>query len=189
MGTAVVVAGLGWKAYGQYQGLRAAAASAKYDAQVERNNIAIIEEQIKDVTTRGAIAEKQIARRAVEFIGEQVSAFASSGIDISSAVVGEVTADTAKKASADMTTVQKNVSREIWGLKTGIMNKEASVLFDEARARSARKLAPIAVGGTLLTGVGALALRTKKLKPPSPLTRSKLPSDFIPDVGLESIFK
>jgi hypothetical protein len=178
MGTAAIVGGIGLQAYGQYQGLRAAAESAKYDAQVERNNIAIIEEQIKDVTGRGRIVEKQIEQQAVEFIGEQVSAFASSGIDISSAVVGEVTAETAKKAAADMITVQKNVAREVWGLKIGKMNKESSVLFNEARARSARKLAPVAAGATILTGAGSLALRTKTpTTTKSPLTRTKLPQE------------
>jgi hypothetical protein len=182
--TAAIVVGVGLKAYGDYRGLRSAEARAKYDAQINRSNIKIIEEQIKDVRTLGKVAEKEIEQQAVEFIGEQVSAFASSGIDISSAVVGEVTEETARKAAADIVTTQKNIERDIWGLQIGKMNEASQLLFNKARARSAGKLAPIAAGATLLTGVSGLSLRTGKPPPPasqkSPLRRIRLPRKALP---------
>jgi hypothetical protein len=165
--------GIGLQAYGTYRGIKSAEARAKYDAQVNRNNIKIIEEQIKDVRTLGKIAEKQIERQGIEFIAGQVSAFASGGIDISSAVVGEVAEETARVAAADVITTQKNIEREIWGLKVGKMNETSQLLFNKARGRSAEKFAPVAAGVELLTGFGEFGLRTKKPKTKSPLTRRR----------------
>jgi hypothetical protein len=175
MGGAATAAGIGLQAYGTYRGLKAAEARAKYDAQVNRNNLKIIDEQIKDVRTLGKIAEKQIERQGIEFIAGQVSAFASGGIDISSAVVGEVVEETARVTAADVITAQKNVEREIWGLKTGKMNETSELLFNMARGKSAGRLAPVATGAELLTGFGELGLTTK-----SPLTRRKLPTTALP---------
>jgi hypothetical protein len=177
-GTALI--GVGLQAYGTYQGLKAAEARAKYDAQVNRNNVKIIEAQIKDVRTLGKIAEKQIERQGIEFVAGQVSSFASSGIDISSAVVGEIVEETARVTAADVITTQKNIEREIWGLKVGKMNETSQLLFNKARGRSAGKFAPIAAGAELLTGFGEFGLTTKRPKTKSPLTRRKLPPRALP---------
>jgi hypothetical protein len=155
MGAAAIV-GTGLQAYGTYQGLKADEATLKYRAQMSRTNAAIIDKQIKSLKGAGAREAVKLEAETIQFAGEQISAYASAGIDISSSVVSEAVEQTARTGAADILTLQHNLKRQAWGLEVGKMSDELQALFDEASARSARRAAPIAVGTTLLTGFGAL---------------------------------
>jgi hypothetical protein len=171
MGAATVIGiGAGLQAYGQYAGLRASAVSEKYQAQIDRNNAKIQKERIKDVTAIGAKEAKRLEQETVQFATNQITGFASSNIDIASAVVTEAVEETARVGAADIITLQHNIEREIWGIETGIAGLEAQAQLRESQARQTEKLAPIAAGATLLSGFGGIA--TRKQEPESPLKRT-----------------
>jgi len=175
-GAALIGVGLGLQAYGTYQGLRAASESAKYQAQIDRNNQEIKIKRIESVRTVGAQLIKDLESDAIQVQAGQITAFASEGIDISSAVVGERLEETVRTAGSDIITAQHNIENAVWGIEVDIMNDKAQELFNMARGRTAEKFAPIAAGAGLLTGLGQLALlaRTPKTpEPKSPLTRTK----------------
>lgn len=169
--TTAIIAGIGIQAYGQYRGLRSAEAAADFQAGISRQNAKIKKERIKDITAIGLAEEKLLEREAIEFAAEQVTGFASGGIDVASAVVGEAVEETARIAAADIITLQHNIKRAVWNEEVGIMSDELSALFNRIQARSAGKLAPITAAGTILTGVGLLGLRGTT----SPLVRTAPP--------------
>lgn len=183
-GVTAVGVGIGLQAYGTYTGYKAAQKSAKYDAQIRRNNIAIAEEQIKDVTRAGMVTAKKLETETVHFIGDQVTAFASSGIDLSSAVVSEAVEQTARTGATDIIELQKNIEREKWGLKVGIMSEGAQIALDKAKARSAGRAAIIGTAATLMS----LSTIPKTPTTVNPLQRTNAPRGvpiFNPNVALD----
>jgi len=156
--------GIGLAAYGTYRGLRAEKSAAKHNAQIARTNAAIKKERIKDVRVTGARLARQIERETIDFIGDQVTAFASGGVDISSGVVSEAVEGTARSGAADIIELQSNIEKDVWGLEVGIMSDEMSAAFSASRARRLKRAAPIAAGTTLLTGIGGL-LAAKRTEP------------------------
>lgn len=179
MGTAAVVVGVGIQAYGTYQGLRASSVASKYQAQIDRNNAEIKKLRIEDLRGVGARAEKQLESETVQFIGEQVTAFASGNIDISSAVVQERIEETARTGAADIIELEHNIERDIWGLEVGIMSDKASELLNRMRAKSAARLAPIAAAGTVAAGVLPLF---RPSQPTNPLFRTS-PRGVVPTIN------
>jgi hypothetical protein len=169
MGAAAVI-GVGIQAYGTYQGLRASSVAAKYNAQIDRSNIKIKEMRIEDLRSLGARAARQLETEAVHFVGEQVTAFASGGIDISSAVVSEAIEETARTSAADIIELQHNIERDIWGLEVGIMSDQASELLNRLQAKSAARLAPIAAVGTAVSAASPFLFRGTP--PVNPLERT-----------------
>jgi hypothetical protein len=158
---AIVGAGIGIQAYGQYRGLRASSVEAKYRAQIDRTNAEIRKQQARDVRAIGARAAVQLERETVQFGANQVTQFASGGIDISSAVVTQAIEETARTGAADIITLQHNIEREIWGIEAGITELETSAAFREAEAEAVEDITPISVAGTLFTGFGSLAARRR----------------------------
>lgn len=166
MGGPIIGAGIVLSAYGTYRGLRAQEKARKAQAQTDRINAEIKKERIKDVRGTTARITARVAREGVEFAADQVTAFASAGVDVSSAVVGEAVEATARTTSADISELQHNARKQIWGIKTGVMSDTANALLKEGQARRLGKLAPIATAGTLALGFG-------ELFSPSPLERAK----------------
>lgn len=165
-GAAIIGIGAGVQAYSTYQGYQSARTSAKYLANINRQNAAIIDAQKKDVITTGKKAEKRLERETVEFIGDQVTAFAASGIDISSAVVGEVTEQTARTGAADIIELQQNIKREVWGLEVGKRSELAEANLNKYKARQAKR------AGVLSIATGATQIYGSTLTPKSPLVRT-----------------
>jgi hypothetical protein len=150
-GAAVVqLFGTGLKAYGTYEGIKAAESEAKFRAQVARNNVKIIDQQKKDVRLVGEQLFEQLEREGVEFSAGQVTAFASGGIDISSSVVQEAVEATARVTAKDIVQAQSNLRRELWGLDVEKMGFGTEAIFQEAKAKRLKKLAPVAVATSLL---------------------------------------
>lgn len=165
-GAALIGVGAGVQAYSTYQGYQSAKTGYKYQSQINRQNAAIIEEQKKDVVVSGKKAEKKLERETVEFIGDQVTAFAGSGIDISSSVVGEVTEATARTAAADIIELQQNVKRDVWGLEIGKMSEIAKANLNKYKAKQAERASYLSIVG------GATSIYGSTLTPPNPLIRT-----------------
>jgi hypothetical protein len=177
MGTTAAVIGLGLQAAGTFRELKAAEKSFEFQAQMNRNNAELKKERIKDIETVGAEAIKQMELDAVQISADQITAYAGAGVDISSAVVGERLEETALVATSDIMTVLNNIEKSVWGIETEIENDTQLALFNEARAKSAGKFAPIAAATGLLTGLGQLALLSQ--------LQTKVPK--IPDSGGTSL--
>lgn len=151
------IAGTGLQAYGAYEEFKANESEAKYQAQISRNNVKIIEQRKADLRTVGAQQVARLKNETVQFAADQVTGFAATGIDISSAVVSEVIEETTGIGAADIVQAQKNIEREIWGLDIQKMSEQATAIFQESRARRFRKLAPIAAFSSLLGSAGGIA--------------------------------
>lgn len=155
--TAAVIlstAGSSLKAYGVYEGFKSEEANAKFQAGISRNNIKIIEQQKADLLSVGAQQAATLKHDTMRAAADQVTDFVSSGIDISSAVVGETIEETALVGASDIITAQKNFERQVWGLEIGKMNEQTNMIFQLARARRLKKLAPIATVTSLLGSTG-----------------------------------
>lgn len=155
MGVAAIAAiasisGAGLQAYGTYEGFKAAESEAEFGAQISRSNVKIIEQQQRDLEVIGAQTIAKLKTESIQTAADQVVGFASTGIDVASAVVGETIEETAIVSSADILAAQKNFERQQWGLEISKMNEITEAVFQEAQARRLRQLAPIATVASLL---------------------------------------
>lgn len=149
---ALVATGVGLQAYGTYSGYQAAEKEARYQERQKRHNIMVAKEVAKDIKTRGLIDIKRLESDAVRLGAQQVTAFASGNIDISSGVAKQVTEDTARIAAADIIELQHNIARDIWGVEQGIISTSAEAQMEKIRARRLKRAAMISFASAILTG-------------------------------------
>lgn len=157
--TAAVILGGSGKAlqiYGQYAGLKSAETQAKYEAQIDRTNAEIIEQRKRDLVATGGRAEAQIMTQTVQFAADQMTAFASGGIDVGSAVALETFDETARVGAADIIDLHHNIEQQVWGLDIDGLSLKASALLKESTAKSARRLATLGIISNLLSSGAAV---------------------------------
>lgn len=98
------------------------AQQAKAQGEAQQNaaerNALISERQSADALQRGAVEAGQVRQRTRQQIGQQTTALAGSGVDVSRGSAADITADTAALGSMDEQTARTNAMREAYGYQT-----------------------------------------------------------------------
>lgn len=155
--TAAVVVGTGAEIYGLYTGGQAARKEAKYLTKVNLNNQKLAKQQADDIVARGNVDAKTLEADAVRFADNQLLAFATNGIDLSSGVVQNAIEDTARISASDIVELQHNIARDVWAVKIGAAASAAETQLMNIRARNAEKLANIKIATVLIGAAGRRA--------------------------------
>ena len=129
VGAATQLLGSGLQAYGQYK-------SANFNADMMRW-------QANTIMSDAAVASGDIRKESAKIQGAQIAAYAGQNVDVSSDVVGAVTAETAASAEEDVKRTMLNAQREAWSLRTN--------------ADMTKKMGRFQAASSLLGGVGGVA--------------------------------
>jgi hypothetical protein len=157
--TATIVVGTTAQVYGAYSGGQAAKKEAKYNKKIAAQNQKIAKEQAKDIVTRGAEAEIELATDAIRLADNQLLAFAGSGIDVSSGVAQATIEDTARITAADIIRLKHNVKKDKWATEVGAVSSAAQSQLDDIRARSAQRAANLQIISAITGGVESFYTR------------------------------
>lgn len=147
------VAGTLLQAQAQSKQAKAAAAQARYQAQVADNNRALAERMAEDAEARGEVDVRRHRQQIEQLKGRQVAALAASGVDVASGSPLDVLADTAGLGALDEQTIRGNAAREAWQYRVQGSNEQAQATL--LRSQAANTVSGAA--GTLLTGLGGVA--------------------------------
>jgi coproporphyrinogen III oxidase-like Fe-S oxidoreductase len=159
----ILGAGVGLSSIGAYQEATAENQSNAYNAQIARNNQAIMEQnaQVEEARAAQAVAagqleEKTFRQRADLVKGEQRAGFAASGVLVDSGSALDVAVDTAELTELDALTIRHNTALQEYDLKARARNlrQEGSQMGLQAQLLASRKKSPfIPVMTEILSGV------------------------------------
>jgi hypothetical protein len=158
--------GLGLQTFGAAREVQAQNQAAEYNAAIARQNAYIQEENARlaeqraaDATRRGEIEEKQHRLRVSQFIGEQRTSFAGSGVVVGSGSPLTNVQDTAAAGEYDALTIKHNAAMEAWGNTMQARNERliGQTYSTQAQMYQSQKRSPLlAAGSTMLTGMNSL---------------------------------
>lgn len=163
-GTAALLsfAGTAMSAVGQYQAQRAAAQSARnqanYQAQVARNNAIIAQQNAADVRDRGARAEDEQRRRIHQTKGSAKAVQASHGFlvdDTADSTNVQMVADLAEAGELDILTIRDNTEREAHRAEVQGQQFVAEAGLFDLKAASSTGPSGLGAMGTLLGGAAS----------------------------------
>ena len=148
----LAAASMGMSALGQIQQGKAAAASAKYNAQVAENNAVVARQNAAFAGAEGnANAERQgMKTRAA--VGAMKAAQAANGIDVNSGSAVDVRSSAAELGQLDAITIRSNAARRAYGFETEAVNDQAQAALDRAGGKAAQKASYIGAASTILGG-------------------------------------
>lgn len=136
-----------------YKTVQAQNAAAEYNARVLDRNAKIADMQAEDAAQRGRLEEQQQRLRIKKLVGEQRSAFASSGVVVDQGSPLDAIVSTVEEGELDALTIRHNAAVEQWGY-----NEEATNLRSQSTLlRLSKKNAGAAGATSLLTSAGSLA--------------------------------
>jgi len=136
------IAGAGISAYGQYQGAQDEAWAARQQAKIKRL-------QANEIKERLALQTVQLKQEGESAKSQQTAAYAKGGAQLGTGMTLIAMEDTNTKIAQEIEFTQRDAMFRISQL-------ESNARYDEQGARNIQRSAPIAAGGTLLTGVGGL---------------------------------
>ena len=144
---ALAVVGTAASAYGQYQAGQAAKATGKYNAVLAMNEAKAKEQQ-------SHIESQQMQKQKERLIASQRAGFAKGGSTITEGTPLLLMAEQAGTAELDILNQQRNRAMEATALRS-----EASLQMYQGKQAS--KAGKIGAAGTLLGGLGSLALMSR----------------------------
>ena len=147
MNASTVVSGVG-----QIQQGNAAAASAKYNAQVAEMNATLADRRARDAIERGQVEEQQKRAQVAQLQGRQQAAMAANGVDLSFGSPLDTLVDTAVLGELDALTIRQNAAREAYDYQVQGVNSRADASLSRMNASSAKKGGYLAAAGTVLGG-------------------------------------
>jgi hypothetical protein len=136
--------------YGQIQQGKAADASAKYQAAVDRNNAILSDRKERDAILRGNEEERRQRVETSQRIGLQRASFAENNIDLGSDSVIDTLSDTAMTGELDALTIRNNAQREASGYAAEGMNYRASAENELMAGKNAKKASKINATASIL---------------------------------------
>lgn len=148
---------------GAIQQGNAAAASAKYNAQVADMNARISERQARDAVERGAMEEQQQRMKTSQIIGKQKAAMAANGVDLKFGSPLDALVDTATMGELDALTIRANTYREERDIRQQGLNSQSQAGLLRAEGAAAKSAGFMSAFGTVLGG-GANALSNYKMR-------------------------
>lgn len=143
---------------GQMQAAQAQADAANYQAQVDRNNAIMAQQNAQDARRRGDQAMEEQQRKTAQIEGRQRAAFAANGIELTSGSPVDVLADTATFGELDRQTIGNNAEREARGYEAQRVNFNASAGLNKMKADNASAAGSLGALSSLVNGAGS-ALR------------------------------
>lgn len=141
-------------AAGAIQQGQAAAASAKYNAQIGEMNATLAERRAKDAVERGATEEQRKRQEVARIKGQQTAAMAANGVDLTFGSPLDTLVDTAVLGELDALTIRTNAYRESYEHKVDAVNKRAGAELSRMQGKSAMQGGYLSAAGTVLTGAG-----------------------------------
>lgn len=153
-------------AVGAVQQGNAAAASAKYNAQVNENNNTLALRAAEDARKRGEVEAQEHNRKVTALRGRQTAAMAASGLDVGSGSPLAILGDTAQMGALDTQTIRNNTEREALGYEAQGMNFRAEAGLNRMQGKSARQAGMIGAVGSVVSGVGQVADKWYKMGNP-----------------------
>lgn len=150
-------------AVGAVQQANAAAASAKYNAQVNQNNAILADRAAEDARKRGEVEAQEHNRRVSALRGKQTAAMAANGLDVSSGSPLAILGDTAMMGALDTQTIRNNAEREGLGYEAQGMNFRAESQLNRMQAKSAKQAGMIGAAGSVVSGFGQVADKWYKM--------------------------
>lgn len=130
----------------------AAAASARYNAQVSEMNAKIMDQNARDALERGKLEEQQKRMEIAALTGRQRAAMAANGVDLSFGSPLDTIVDTAMLGELDALTIRSNAAREAYDYKVAGANNRADAVLSRANASSAKTGGYLSAFGTVLGG-------------------------------------
>lgn len=141
-------------AVGSIQQGQAAAASAKYNNQVAQMNATISERRAKDAIERGATEEQKKRQQVQRILGEQQTAMAANGVDLTFGSPLDTMVDTAVLGELDALTIRTNAYREEYDYRVQAANQRAGGQLELMKGQAAKTAGYLDGFGTVLGGFG-----------------------------------
>jgi len=140
----LMLLGTGLSAVAQYQQSRA-------QSKAHDINAKILEAAARDAIRRGDREAGAVRELVTQIIGAQVTAAGTSGVVLDSDVVQGLAKYSRELGELDVHDIQWNAAREAWGLRMGAAQERQA-------ARQAIRAGNLAIGATILTGVGQVGI-------------------------------
>lgn len=150
-------AGAGVSAIGVSQQASANAASARYSAQVARNNEIIAGGNAEAAQAAGRSKAEAQDYKTRFLIGEQKVNQAASGVDVNSGSPLAVRASTAELGRLDALTLLYNADKEAVGFKNKANEFQSESVLQEAKAKNYENAGSIGVATSLLGGASSFS--------------------------------
>lgn len=144
-------------AFGQMQQANAAAAAAKFNAQISEMNAQIAEDAAKDELDRGAREEQKHRMKVGMLRGNQRVAMAANGVDLGSGSPAEVLFDTAYAGEMDSLGIRVDTNVAAYNRRVQAVNYRAQAQLYRMEAKAARTGGMLGALGTLTGGIGKFA--------------------------------
>jgi hypothetical protein len=171
IGTAATVAGLaggGISAFGAYEGGKARAASADYQAQVAKNNAMIARQNASWEAASGAAKESAQGMKTAASAGTAKAAQGASGIDVNTGSAANVRGAIAKLGALDALTIRSNTARAVYGYEVAATSDEAESKLLSAEAKQAGTAGDISALGTFLSSASSVGSKYASMQTGSP---------------------
>lgn len=101
-------------AYSAYRATKAQKQSAEYNRDVEKQNAKLAEIQAQDTEARGRLEEDAYRRRLGQMQGQQLSALASTGVQLGSGSAADLGTDLSWAGNLDAAVIRLNTQREAY---------------------------------------------------------------------------
>jgi hypothetical protein len=115
----VMAVAAGAAAYSAHRSTQAQKASATYNRKVEQQNARLAELQAQDTEARGRIEEDTYRKRLGQMQGQQLSALATTGVELGSGSALGLRQDIAMAGDLDALTIRLNTQREAYANRLG----------------------------------------------------------------------
>lgn len=164
-GAAIVAAviGAGVGVSGQLQQASAQKAAADYQSKVAASNAATA---LQNAEFTAASGEQQAAiqqQKTRAEVGAELSAEASSGVDVNSETSSNVLKSTDELGRLDAQTIRSNAARQAYGYETQSTNFGNQSSADLSQGANAETAGEFNSGGSILSGAGSAAMNYAKV--------------------------
>lgn len=150
------LAGAGLNAAGQFMGLDAQSQAAAYQAAVARNNANTAMENASMDSAAGNVAATNAGLRTRAAVGKQIAAAGAGGVESRSGSEAQQVAGIRQMGMQDAETVRSNATKQAWGAEVASTGFQAQAGLDTYESQVASTMAPLAAGGTLLSGASTV---------------------------------
>jgi hypothetical protein len=157
------VIGAGVSAYGTMEAGQAQAAAANYQAQVQRNNAIIAEQNAQYAEKAGQVQAGTQSLKSAAAGGKIKAAQAASGVDVNTGSAVDVQEAQREGGKLDTETVLSNAELQAYGYRSQGANFQAEAGLEQMEAEQAPIGADLAAGGQLLSGASGLGFKWSQL--------------------------
>lgn len=154
-GTASSLLGGVTGAVGAYEQGEAASRSAKFNAQVERQNAAISQQNAAIAGQAGSEQAWMTGQKTRSNVGSIKANQAASGIDVNSGSAVDVRSSASELGELDALTVRSNAAREAYGYQQQAASHTEQSNLDTFESKADSTAGAVNAAGTFLGGVGS----------------------------------